>query len=138
MNEPLKMVQIMAGAMTSDSDMHGTAVDLGPYVHVGKRQCMAIWTPGITGTDTDETYDCKLQESDGVSGAATTVTSDWSDVTSGAFTQAAHNGSAFVETAQAIRFLPTKRFVNALVTLGGTTAAFENHVVLVLQGRFDT
>jgi hypothetical protein len=138
MFEPLKLVEIQAAALTSDSNMYATGIDLGPYVNVGKRQIMGVWAPAVTGTDTNETYDCKFRESDGVSGAITTADSDWADVTSGAFTQVTHTGSAFSQSFQSIRFLPTKRFLNILVTLGGTTATLQNYVAVVAQARFDT
>jgi hypothetical protein len=135
MNEPLILKTIHAAALTSDSDMHGTALDLGPYVNVGKKQCIGVWAPAVTGSDTDETYDCKFQQSDGVSGAATTATSDWEDITSGAFTQVAQETA---KAFQAIRFLPTKRFLNTLVVIGGTTGTLQNFTGVMLQARFDT
>lgn len=138
MFEPIRFAQLLLGALTSDSDMHGTAIDLGPYINVGKREAYAVAHVALTSTTTDNTVDIKLQESDGVSGAATTATSDWSDISGASFTQTAHNGSAFVETFGMIKFLPTKRFLNCLVTLGGTSCAAELAVAALPQGRYST
>lgn len=132
---PIQFVQIQAAALTSDSDDHSSALDLGPYVNAGKRQVKGVWAPAVTGADTDETYDCKFQESDGVSGAATTVSSDWSDVTSGAFAQVAQEAT---KAFQQITFSVNKRFLRSVTTLGGTTATLQNWVGVILDARFDT
>ncbi len=138
MFEPLRVVQLHVGAVSTATDDHGTAVDLGPYINVGKRQAIGVSFFGVTGTDTDETYDNKLQESDGISGAATTVSSDWSDITDAAFTQVAHDGSVFSEAVATVRFLPNKRFLRNVITLGGTTATAEIACAVILQGRYST
>lgn len=126
-----RVIQLHAEAMDSDADMHGTAVDLGAYVVVGKENMKFIWCPGVTGADTDETYDCKIQESS----LGTTVSSDWTDHADGAFTQVTAESAYAV---QELTLVPTKQYVRDLVTLGGTTATIENFVVGIAQGRWTT
>lgn len=75
-------LNLLTGNISSgSSDSAGSTVPLlYYYVTPQKRECMAslstIWSSSDSGT-----FDCKLQES------ATTVDSDFSDITSGAFTQ---------------------------------------------------
>lgn len=134
MFEPLRLVGIHNAQMTSDSDMHGTATDLGPYVNVGKREAIALWNFYVSGAATDITADAKMQQSS-VGG---TVSSDWADITGAAFTQVVHSGTAFPDTTQALRFVPTERYVRDLITLGGTAAAGHCMTGLILQARQDT
>lgn len=106
-----------------------TEVDLGPYINVGHQQVYGLWGPGITGADTDETYACKITES------ATTVDSDFADVTGGGFTSLTQESTI---AAQMIKFVPKQRYVKAVHTLAGTTPAITSFVGLVLMPRFDT
>lgn len=133
MNEPLKVVTLRAStANLVDTDATAVAsneVDLGPYIHVGKRQAIAFWCPVIEGTDTDETYDNKIQES------ATTADTDFADISGATFTQVTPETAGAI---QAIRFVPTQRYVRSYLQIGGTTASIKDWCGLVLSGRFDT
>lgn len=133
MFEPLSVVSLRASTVNLvDSDATAVAsneVDLGPYIHTGKREAIAFWCPVIIGTDTDETYDNKLQE------ASSTVDSDFGDIDGASFTQVTPETAGAI---QFLRFLPTKRYVRSYLELGGTTASIRDWTGLVLSGRFDT
>jgi hypothetical protein len=135
MRENLVLVDLVSGAVTSDTASASAEVDLGPYTAVG-RQCLALWAPatyGIVSTDstTDQTFNAKIQES------ATTVDSDFSDVTSGAFTQTV--GSDTAHAWQSLKIQPLKRYLRAYTAIaGGGNGTLLNYIGLVLQGRFDT
>lgn len=134
MPENVRVVSLHNAQMTSDSDPHGTALDLGPYINVGKREAIGVWNFYVSAASTDQTVDCKFQASD-VGG---TVSSDWSDITGATFTQVAHSGSAFADATQSIRFVPTARYLRDLVTLAGTSAAGHTMTAVVLHARQDT
>jgi hypothetical protein len=117
-------------AATSISSTTTTAdFDLGPYINVGHHQVYGVWAPGIYGADTDELYACHFEES------ASTVSSDFGDVTDGAFTSQYQDESIAV---QVIKFVPTKRYIRAVTTLSGTTPTSINYVGLLVGARFDT
>lgn len=123
-------VQLDATAYDSDSASYNSAeADLGPYVNSGKRQIQAVWAPAVTGADTDETYNCKLQES------ASTVDSDFSDISGAAFTQVT---SESTKAFQTLLFNTMKRYVRSVVTIAGTSATIQNWVGLLVEPRFDT
>ena len=118
-----------SSAGTSATAGQAAELDLGPYVNVGKREAQAIVFCTFDGTDTDETVTFKLQES------ATTVSSDYGDVTDGDFAAVAAESAMAIET---IKFLPTKRYLRGYATPTGTTVTYHFAIAVVLQGRFDT
>lgn len=94
-------------------------VDLGKYyVSPGSRELMATLVAVPTGADTDEKSDVKLQES------ATTVDSDFTDITGATFTQISQEDST--PAIQQIFFTmgAGKRYVRPHHTGAGTTIAF--------------
>lgn len=117
-------------AVTSDSDMHGTALDLSPYVNVGKREFVGVFAANITSATSDATIDCKLQESS----LGTTVSSDWADITGAAFTQVVHGTAGF----STLKAKTNKRYLRDIVTLGGTGCAGVVFAAAVVTPRFDT
>lgn len=118
-------------AATLSATAAGADVDLKDTIHVGRREVMAILTAIPSGADTDETLAYKLQES------ATTVDSDFSDITGGAFTSITQESTAAVEK---IFCNVAKRYVRAYATLGGTTPSFAlaSHLVVVNRAYPDT
>lgn len=130
MGNNLKVLTILSSS--GDSDAAGSnEIDLAPYVHVGVAELDAFWVPFSISTDatTDKVFDCKLQE------AATTVDSDFSDISGAAFTQAT---LATVGTLQQLPVAVTKRYLRAYVTMGGTSVDGINVVGVVVKPRFDT
>lgn len=130
---PLVFVDLLSSSADSDYTAAGTEIDLGPYCCMDKT-CMAVWAPAwypevSTDSDTDCTFDCKLQQS------ATTVDSDFGDITDAAFTQVTGDSA---HAFQSLVFKPTKRYVRTYIALTGTTPSIINYVGLLLQGRFDT
>lgn len=124
-------VAVSIYASTSDSDVANTnEIDLGPYVHAGVVELEGIWICYDLGaaTDTDHTYDCKFQDS------ATTVDSDFGDITNGGFTQVL-DGS---EGLSQISFKTMKRYIRGYLTMGGTSVNAYNFVGVVATPRFDT
>lgn len=118
-------------ASTSDSDVAATPdLDLGPYIHTGVRELDGVWMMYDLGaaTDTDHTYDCKFQD------AATTVDSDFGDITGGGFTQVL-DGS---EGLSQISFKTMKRYIRGYLTMGGTAVDAINWVGVITTPRFDT
>jgi hypothetical protein len=91
----------------------GTEVDFNKYfVNPGKRpmgaNVAAVWTGSDSGT---ATFDYKLQES------ATTVDSDFSDISGATITQLAADGAA--ASFQRINFYTAKRYVRGYATIAG-------------------
>ena len=126
-----RLVLIRAASLTSDSTMASGELDLGPYVESGKREIGGVWgyVPNSASTDTDGTYDNKFQES------ATTVDSDFSDITGAAFTQVAASDTAAL---QQIAFSTNKRYIRSLITLGGTVAKVIDFTAVRLTTRMST
>lgn len=123
------LVQIYAS--TSDSDVAATGdIDLGPYANVGMHQLTGVWINYDNGaaTDTDHTYDCKFQA------GATTVDSDFSDITGASFTQVL-DGS---EGLSQIDFSTNARYLRAYLTMAGTAVNAYNFVGVLVDPRFDT
>lgn len=88
----------------------GSAVDLQKYIGVGMRQMKALLdVPSAAGTS--PTLDVAIQEN------TTSGASGWTDV--GTFTQV--TSTAGQET---IHFTPTKRYIRAAGTLGGTSPVY--------------
>lgn len=104
----------------------GSEVDLGNYAHVGGREMKAILAIDSLGTDTDETCNVKIQESE------TTVTGDFTDISGAAFTAYAQESAALVEE---IHFVAKKRYIRALATIAGTTPAFDFACVALANER---
>jgi hypothetical protein len=125
------LVQIRASTLDSDA-ANSNDIDLGPYVNAGKRQVVGVWSMfniNAAASDTDYTIDNKFQE------AATTVDSDFSDITGGGFTQVtAVTGVGF----QSIVFPVTKRYLRCYETLGGTAVSFFSSTAVLVEPRFDT
>ena len=122
-------VQLRASTVTS-ATTNDTEIDMGPYINVGKREVVGVWAPARdTTTTTDCTFDNKFQE------AATTVDSDFADITGGAFTQVSgENTLAF----QSIEFVVTKRYLRSYATIAGTTAAFTDYTGIIAEARYDS
>lgn len=98
------------------------------YVSPARREMMATAVIFPTGADTDEVTDVKLQES------ATTVDSDFTDITGATFTQVAQEDTPAV---QQIFFMTkaTTKYVRAHHTGAGTTISFRIAVQLFLIKR---
>lgn len=117
---------------SGDSDVAATnEIDMGPYVHTGVMELEAFWVPFSISTDatTDKVFDAKLQE------AATTVDSDFSDISGAAFTQAT---LATVGALQQLSVTVTKRYLRGYLTMGGTSVDGINVLGVVVTPRFDT
>lgn len=120
-------------ASTLDSDATFSAeLDLGPYVNAGKHQIIGVWAPSVMSlaTDTDGTYDNKFQES------ATTVDSDFSDISGAAFTQVLTN--AVLAWQFTSPFVTNKRYIRSVVTITGTAPSLGDYTAVLLEPRFDT
>ena len=126
--DPIKLVGIRSAALDSDG-AGSNELDLGPYVNAGKRQIIGVWAPAVTGTDTDETYDNKFQD------CATTVGSDFADISGAAFTQVTQESTLAFQT---VAFSTNKRYIRSYATLGGTTPTMQDWTGVILTGRFDT
>ena len=103
-------LDIRTGVLTSAA---GTEVDLNKYfVNPGKRPMLAnvaaVWTGSDSGT---ATFDYKLQES------ATTVDSDFSDISGATITQVVADAAA--NSFQRINFYTAKRYVRGYATISG-------------------
>jgi hypothetical protein len=81
------------------------------FVSPGKREMKAVLSAILTSTDSGF-FDYKLQESN------TTVDSDFSDISGGAFTQVGSTGSVPVE----LHFFTNKRYVRGHQTVVGGTS----------------
>jgi hypothetical protein len=124
-------VLVTISATTHDSDAGATAdLDLGPYVAGGVKEMIGVWVMFDLGaaTDTDHTYDMKFQE------GATTVNSDFNDITGGGFTQVA-DGS---EGMSQIKFPVSQRYLRGFQTLGGTAVNAAVYLGVIAIPRFDT
>lgn len=122
-------VQIRASTVTSGTTT-STEIDMGPYINVGKRDVIGVWAPGRDSTvTTDVSFANKFQES------ATTVDSDFGDITGAAFTTL---GEAFTLAFESIEFSVTKRYLRTYITLSGTTAAALDYTGIIVESRFDT
>ena len=122
-------VQIRASTVTSGTTT-STEIDMGPYINVGGREVIGVWAPGRDSTvTTDVSFANKFQES------ATTVDSDFADITGAAFTTL---GEAFSLAFESIEFAVTKRYLRSYITLSGTTAACLDYTGVILTARFDT
>lgn len=98
----------------------GSAQDLAKYIGVGMRQMKAhVDVNGLTGTS--PTFDFSIQQND-TSGA-----SGWADVQT--FTQKTTNGN------EDIHFTPTKRYIRAVTTAGGTSPSANLTVVVLAELR---
>lgn len=123
-------VQIRASTVTSGTTS-STEIDLGPYINVGKREIIGVWAPGRDSTATsDLSFANKFQE------AATTVDSDFADITGAAFTTVTDN--TFTLAFESIEFVATKRYLRSYATITGGTAAALDYTGVILQSRFDT
>lgn len=95
----------------------GDTVDLKKYfVNPGKRPMRMLVTAVPTGSDSG-TFDYKLQE------AATTVDSDFSDISGAAITQIGVDADASTGTFQAVEAYTAKRYVRGYATIAGSTWA---------------
>ena len=92
----------------------GNTVDLAKYfVNPGKREMKAVFAPILATSDSGGTLAYKLQH------AATTVDSDFSDITGGGFTTVTDNGAA--KTPEQIHFFTNKRYVRGYATISDST-----------------
>ena len=91
-----------------------------------------MWAPTYTGlaSDTDGTFDNKFQE------GATTVDSDFSDISGATFTQATTVlGPVWATTSP---FVTNKRYIRSVITIGGTAGILTDYTAVLLEPRFDT
>lgn len=115
------------GAVTASAAL--TDVDIRKnFVSPGRRQLMATAVIVPTGTDTDETSTVKLQES------ATTVDSDFTDISGAAFTAVAQGATPSVEQLF-FQTLTTTKYLRGYHTAAGTTPAFTIAVEFFLVKR---
>jgi hypothetical protein len=105
------------------STVTGAAVDLQGYVT--NRQLKSIVSAVVTGTDTDETLDVTMEESD------TTVASDFAAITGAAHAQITEVATAVSE----MHFRTDKRYIRAVATIAGTTPDFGIAVAVVAEKR---
>lgn len=126
-----QLVSVRAANLDSDGTMASAEVDLGPYINAGKHELVGVWAPGSrsAATDTDGTFDNKFQES------ATTVDSDFSDISGAAFTQVAADAAAGF---QLLKFSTNKRYIRSVVAIGGTVGKLSDHTGVLVGPRFDT
>lgn len=104
-------IQLDAARVTTTAA--GTEVDLQKYfVSPGKREMKAVLTALIGVSSDSGSIDVKLQES------ATTVDSDFSDISGATFTQVT---DAATPAAEAIHFFTKQRYVRTYRTLAGTS-----------------
>ena len=129
MGKNVIFVSIRASTVTSATTT-STEIDMGPYINVGKREVIGVWAPGRDSTvTTDISFANKFQES------ATTVDSDFADITGAAFTTL---GEAFSLAFESIEFVVTKRYLRSYATIAGTTAAVIDYTGVIVEARFDT
>ena len=96
----------------SGDTAYGADLDFQKYfVNPGKRPMKAVLCAGITSTDSG-TFNYKLQES------ATTVDSDYSDISGAAFTAI---GDSDTLAAQELEFYTNKRYIRGTGTIAGGT-----------------
>ena len=96
----------------SGDTLTGTEIDFQKYfVNPGKREMKAVLAAGITSTDSG-TFNYKLQD------AATTVDSDFADITGATFAQV---GDSDTLAMQSIHFYTAKRYVRGSATIAGGT-----------------
>jgi hypothetical protein len=108
----LYVAKLDAGVKTTGA---GTEVDLSKsFVEPGKRTLAAILTAIDTVTSDSGSFDYKIQES------ATTVDSDFTDITGATFTSLTEASTAAPET---IFFNTTKRYVRGYNTTAGSWVA---------------
>lgn len=107
-----------------------TEVDVSKYyVSPGTREMMAVISALPTGADADETLDSKLQES------ATTVDSDFTDISGASFTQLTQPTAAGALQAIYFSMASGKKYVREAHTLAGTTPTFDLSVMLFAVKR---
>lgn len=105
-----------AGFDSSDTAA-GSTLDLIKYfVNPGKREMKATLI-ALPDTTDSGTFDYKLQE------AATTVDSDFSDISGATFTQVGRNADASTGTFQEIHFFTKQRYIRGVGTIAGGTWA---------------
>lgn len=100
--------------VSTDANASGSSVDLSSD---GANIVSAILVVG-NAAGTSPTMDIKLQES-------TDGSTNWTDVTNGAFTQVTTSNQV-----QVIPFKPTKRYVRCTGTVGGTNPVLETTVLI--------
>lgn len=103
----------------------GNTLDLQKYfVNPGKRPMKAVVGAVPTGSDSG-TFDYKLQE------AATSVDSDFTDITDAAITQIGVAADAATSTIQEINFFTSKQYIRGYATPLGTTWALTAAILAV-------
>jgi hypothetical protein len=118
MNTGVKIFELLP-AKTYNANTNGSAVDLQDYV--GKGELRFFLSVGsVSGTS--PTLDVKIQQSDAAG-------SGFADIAGAAFAQVTATGS------QEIKVTPTKRYVRAVVTVGGTSPVFGVACVAVGKAR---
>lgn len=116
MMQEIGMINVLAmQAITATTT--GADVSTVGYIGHGGREIKVVSEVLPTGSDTDETATPKLQESE------TTVSSDFTDVTDGAFAAVAQEAGVTNETLH-VQLKAGSQYVRGVVTLAGTTPAF--------------
>jgi len=118
MNTDVKIFEVLP-AKTYNANTNGSAVDLRGYVGRGELRFF-LSVGSVSGTS--PTLDVKIQQSDSSS-------SGFADITGAAFAQVDAVGN------QEIKVTPTKRYVRAVVTVGGTSPVFGVACVAVGRAR---
>jgi len=112
----------LLAAKTYNANTNGNAVDLQNYVAPGSREMKAVLSVG-SQSGTNPTLDVKVQDSaDGSTG--------WADIPGAAFAQV---GGALSE--QTIHCQTLKRYVRAVVTVGGTSPVYGVYCGLMALDR---
>ena len=118
MNIDIKVFELLP-AKEYNANANGTAVDLRDYV--GKGELAFLLSVG-SASGTSPTLNVKVQQSDS-SG------SGFADIANGAFAQV--TGTGFWQ----LRVTPTKRYIRAVATVGGTSPVFGACLVAVGKAR---
>lgn len=104
----------------------GTEVDLQKsFVSPGKREMKAVSAPILATSDSGGTIAIKLQHS------ATTVDSDFSDISGASFTTLTDDGTA--KTPEEIHFFTTKRYVRDYTTISDATTWASSVLLFALR-----
>lgn len=118
MNTDVKIFEVLP-AKQYNANTNGSAVDLQGYVGKGE---LAFFLSVGSVSGTSPTLDVKIQQSD-------SSTSGFADIAGAAFAQASAIGT------QEMRVIPTKRYIRAVVTVGGTSPVFGAGLIAVGRAR---
>jgi hypothetical protein len=116
---------VPAAALTADTDGAGVDMNLGDA-----QNCSALLNAGVYDiASTNETYAIKIQESD-------VSSSGFADITGATFTtKTAAGGDPGTAYTEMITFQRTKRYLRAVLDVGGTTPSFLPVVTFIERKR---